>query len=123
MDKNSKILLYNLLKEYEREKKNDTIKKLLDEIPHVEFDSAHSSQAKFKDTLIDFRFQLLFRNDKEAYKKFLTAFLYGDGVFAKFQDHFILINNKYIKKVPPPKKQEDLILPNNWIKVAKIIKE
>jgi hemerythrin superfamily protein len=43
MDKNSKILLYNLLKEYEREKKNDTIKKLLDEIPHVEFDSAHSS--------------------------------------------------------------------------------
>ena len=95
---------------------------LINEIPHTGFDSAHSAETKFKDTLVDFRFQFVFRDDKEAYKKFLMAFMYGDGVYAKFDNHYIHISQNYIKKTSKPK-SGDLVLPDNWIKFAKIIRD
>jgi len=54
--------------------------------------------------------------------KFLAAFMYGDGVYAKFDNHYIHISQNYIKKASKPK-SGDLVLPDNWIKFAKIIKD
>ncbi len=95
---------------------------LLNEIPHTQYDQYHSSEGKFKGTLVDFRFELLFRNDRDAYKKFLTSFLYGNGVYAEFQGHYIHITPTEIRRAPRPG-PNDLILPDNWVKIAKIIKE
>jgi hypothetical protein len=50
------------------------------------------------------------------------AFMYGDGVYAKFDNHYIHISQNYIKKTSKPK-SGDLVLPDNWIKFAKIIKD
>ncbi len=95
---------------------------LISEIPHTGFDSVHSAETRFKDTLVDFRFQYVFQHDKETYKKALNAFMYGNGVYAKFENRYILISQDYIKRASKPK-SGDIVLPDNWTKYAKIIKE
>lgn len=72
--------------------------------------------------LIDFKFEILFRNNKDQYKKFFNAYRFGNGVYAKLDNFYILITPNRIKKVSRPG-SKDLVLPDNWHKVAKIIPE
>lgn len=95
---------------------------IISEIPHTEYSQKTSQQRKFQNVLIDFRFELLFQGNKQAYKKFYSAYMFGDGVYAPFQGHYILITQDKLKKQNPPK-DSDLILPKNWLKFARIVDE
>lgn len=86
----------------------------------MEYDKGASTQKKFQNILIDFRFELMFRHDKELYKKFLNAFLYGDGIYAPFEGKTIHLTRTSIKKASPVK-DSSLMLPKDWMKFVRIV--
>lgn len=95
---------------------------IISQIPHTEYSQKSSQQKKFQNVLIDFRFELLFQNDKQKYKKFYLAYMFGDGVYAPFQNHYIHITRNSLKRQNPPR-NSDLILPKDWLKFVKIVKQ
>lgn len=109
MKQRRKKSLYNLLLQ------ND----LISQIPHSTYDSRSSVYTPLQDKMVDFRFQLLFRNDKQKYKRFLNSYLRGQGVYVKVDSKWINITLNNIKRISKP--NYDLVLPDNWYKVAKIL--
>lgn len=91
------------------------------QIPHTGYDAKHSTQKKFQNVLIDYRFELMFRNDKQKYKKFYNAYAYGDGVYAPFQGKYILITQNNLKQVS--KVDQELLLPKDWLKFARVVED
>lgn len=132
-DSDNKLYAYNIDKNHIGVAKNPKDQMLLkvhreliilNEIPARQYDAAHSDVSDMSDVYIDFRFERLFQNDHAMYIKYFQQYMSGKGIYAPLK------NGQYIKITPTLLKKtkketihnQDYILPNTWIKYAKIIK-
>lgn len=96
------------------------IQLLLSEVPYSQYEHDDTTQKQFDQAFIDFRFQILFKDDKQSYKKFYRLYNAGKPMYARFKGKFLKITSQQIKKVS--KVVQEYCLPDNWYKVAKIVK-
>lgn len=132
-DTNNELYAYNIDKTYigvAKNKKAEMLLKvhreliLLNQIPAAEYTADNSDVEDMQDVFIDFRFESMFQSDHSTYKKFFTQFMSGNGIYAPLK------SGQYIKITPNKLKKcrktsihnQDYILPDRWIKYAKIIK-